>query len=124
MSNNDYKIGYKRPPKHTQFKKGQSGNPKGRSKRSDDKNLWGILEDVLKQGVSVKQGASTKVMQIAEAAIQALVAQGLKGNVPALRLLLQYQEKACPVEHSIAPPVMIIKPPDGPAPPEPPIYGE
>lgn len=28
----DYEVGYGRPPKHSQFKKGQSGNPKGRPK--------------------------------------------------------------------------------------------
>ena len=27
------KVGYGKPPKHTQFKKGQSGNPKGRPKQ-------------------------------------------------------------------------------------------
>ena len=28
----DYEVGYKKPPKKNQFKKGQSGNPKGRPK--------------------------------------------------------------------------------------------
>ena len=28
-----YEVGYGKPPKHTQFKKGQSGNPKGRPKQ-------------------------------------------------------------------------------------------
>ena len=28
----DYEVGYGKPPKHTRFKKGQSGNPKGRPK--------------------------------------------------------------------------------------------
>lgn len=32
MSETENKVGYKNPPKHTQFKKGQSGNPKGRPK--------------------------------------------------------------------------------------------
>lgn len=27
-------IGYRRPPRHTQFKPGQSGNPKGQSRKS------------------------------------------------------------------------------------------
>jgi hypothetical protein len=32
----DYEVGYGKPPKHTRFKPGQSGNPKGRPKASKD----------------------------------------------------------------------------------------
>lgn len=31
-NDDDYEVGYKRPPKNSRFKKGQSGNPKGRPK--------------------------------------------------------------------------------------------
>ena len=41
----DYEIGYGRPPKHTQFKKGQSGNPEGRPKGI--KSLSTELDDEL-----------------------------------------------------------------------------
>lgn len=30
----DYKVGHGRPPKETQFKKGQFGNPNGRPKKA------------------------------------------------------------------------------------------
>ncbi|WP_254438687.1 DUF5681 domain-containing protein [Ruegeria arenilitoris] len=29
-------VGYMRPPEHSRFKKGKSGNPKGRPKKQDD----------------------------------------------------------------------------------------
>lgn len=122
MSNGNHPIGYKKPPKHTQFKKGQSGNPRGRPKRSDDKHFLELFEDVLTQAISVKQGECTKVMQAREAVFHALVSQSLKGNVTASKIVLQYLEKAQPVGQLIKPPVMIIMPPDGPRPPEPPIY--
>ena len=32
--NADYEVGFGKPPKATQFKGGQSGNPKGRPKES------------------------------------------------------------------------------------------
>ena len=32
--NDDYEVGYGRPPKSGQFKKGQSGNPKGRPRNA------------------------------------------------------------------------------------------
>ena len=34
------KVGYKKPPKHSQFKKGQSGNPAGRKKKVIPKSLY------------------------------------------------------------------------------------
>ena len=39
----DYKVGYKKPPLHTRFKKGQSGNPSGRPKGS--KNFSTLLAE-------------------------------------------------------------------------------
>ena len=32
----DYEVGYGKPPKNTQFRKGVSGNPRGRPKKSLD----------------------------------------------------------------------------------------
>jgi hypothetical protein len=39
----EYKVGPGRPPLHTRFQKGQSGNPGGRSK----KKLHALLADAL-----------------------------------------------------------------------------
>ena len=41
----DYEVGYKKPPKHTQFQPGQSGNPAGRPPKS--RNLKRLVDEVL-----------------------------------------------------------------------------
>ena len=43
----DYDVGYGKPPRHTRFQKGQSGNPRGRSCRS--KNLKTLLSEALNE---------------------------------------------------------------------------
>lgn len=50
----DYEIGYKKPPKNGQFKKGQSGNPKGRPLGS--KNKKKVFNDVLSQEITLANG--------------------------------------------------------------------
>jgi len=49
----DYKVGYKKPPLHTRFRKGQSGNPRGRPRGS--KNFSTLLADALNEPVVVTE---------------------------------------------------------------------
>jgi hypothetical protein len=46
------KVGYMNPPEHTQFKKGKSGNPRGRPRKREDLNT--VLHRVLNRKVRVK----------------------------------------------------------------------
>lgn len=50
MSSDDYEVGYKKPPKHGQFKPGQSGNRSGRGR----KNKPSIGELFLAEGNRVR----------------------------------------------------------------------
>ena len=47
----DYGVGYGRPPRHTRFAKGQSGNPRGRP--CGAKNFMTLLEEALDELVTV-----------------------------------------------------------------------
>lgn len=47
-------VGYCKPPKHTQFKKGQSGNPKGRARGRA--NAATVLKDAVSARVTIVEG--------------------------------------------------------------------
>lgn len=80
-------IGYGKPPKKSQYKPGQSGNPKGRPKGA--KSLKSVLQKELTSKIEIKvQGKKTKATKL-EAAIMKLVNDALSGNAKALSELLK-----------------------------------
>ena len=85
----NYEVGYGKPPKHTQFKKGQSGNPKGRPKKKATLSLAAVLQNALRQTTEVVDEKTKKKIEITklEAAIQRLVDNAVKGDNHAFRVL-------------------------------------
>jgi hypothetical protein len=73
-----YAVGYKRPPRHTRFQPGVSGNPSGRRKGS--KNIRTIFEQILREEISLRDGGVTKKITKAEAIVRALVHGAIKGE--------------------------------------------
>lgn len=67
----DYEVGYGKPPRHTQFKKGQSGNPGGRP--SPEKADAASLAATLNQPLQVRRGDRVSKMQAFEASLKRLV---------------------------------------------------
>lgn len=78
-------VGYASPPKHTQFKKGTSGNPKG---RPPNKVIHQILEDVLNEKVSLVIKGEKVEMTKKEAVIQQLLNESMKGKSAATKNLI------------------------------------
>jgi len=82
----DYEVGYGKPPHHTRFKKGQSGNPRGRP--SGSKNLKTLLNDALNEPVVVtKEGRCRKITK-REAIVTQLVNRSATADLRALKILL------------------------------------
>jgi len=83
----DYEVGYGRPPKATQFKQGQSGNPRGRPKAS--KNVGTMLEEVFFQKIPITEKGVRREVTVLEAILRQLVNGALKGEVRQLDRVLK-----------------------------------
>ncbi len=80
------KVGYAKPPKHTRFTKGRSGNPKGRPTGS--KNFATMMIEELTQTVAiVENGKRTKIPKIRAAVRQALN-RAMVGDFKALQQIV------------------------------------
>jgi hypothetical protein len=82
----DYEVGYSKPPKHTRFKPGQSGNPRGRPKGT--KNLKTDLMEELGEKILIREGDHPRQVSKQRALVKALLTRALKGDVRAANLLL------------------------------------
>ena len=82
----DYEVGYKKPPKGTRFRKGQSGNPQGRPQGT--KNLKTDLFEELQEQVLVREGLKEKQLSKQRALVKSLTANAIKGNTRAANIIL------------------------------------
>lgn len=87
---NNYAVGYKNPPKHTQFKKGCSGNSKGRPKGKKDKSLNALLEKELESKLVLPDGS--KITKKA-AIVKQTVHQAISGNDKSAKLAIDLMKK-------------------------------
>jgi hypothetical protein len=81
-----YDVGYKKPPSHSQFKPGQTGNPKGRPKGS--KNLKTELAEELQERIAVREGGTRRTVSKQRAMLKGLAAKAVQGDPRAANLLL------------------------------------
>jgi hypothetical protein len=81
-----YDVGYARPPEHSQFKKGQSGNPKGRPKGV--LNLATLYNRALGEKVTITENGRRKTITKLEIALKQLINKAAQGDPRAMHLTL------------------------------------
>lgn len=82
----DYQIGYGKPPDQNRFKKGESGNPKGRPKGA--KNLKTDVMEEMREKIVIREGERSRKIPKQRAVIKTLVARTLKGDTRAANTLM------------------------------------
>lgn len=85
-----YEEGYRKPPKKTQFKVGNTANPKGRPPKTS-KPVGEHVEAILLQKVEVTVRGKTKTLTQLEVMLEALVMKAMKGDIKALECVLRLQ---------------------------------
>ncbi len=82
----DFKVGYGKPPEHSRFTKGKSGNQKGRLKGA--KNLKTELEQELKELIDLNEGGVRKRVSKRRAMLKSLMAKAVKGDTKATTVVI------------------------------------
>ncbi len=96
----DYTVGYGKPPKSGQIKKGERRNPKGRPKGS--KNLKTDLSEELGEMMRVRESGKEHRISKQRALIKTQVARALSGNDRAAAKIIDLYLKVVGIEDAAA----------------------
>ena len=85
--------GYGKPPKHSRFQKGQSGNVKGRPKGHGSIKSHRMLEKILSKEVSIIEDGKKIKITMVEALERRVITEAINGNYRAMNLVFQVMTK-------------------------------
>ncbi len=93
-------VGYGRPPKSGQFRKGQSGNPRGRPRKREVKQTWiearyptaEVLRAEAARMLTINDASGSQQVTTREAVARALALGAMRGGVLAQRTFFELQK--------------------------------
>ena len=85
-----YEIGYRQPPKRTQWRKGQCGNPK-RIRKQNPKPVVDMIDEFFAGEIDIVENGISRRVSNFEAIILQLWIKAMAGKKRAMNVLLQYQ---------------------------------
>ena len=84
-----YDVGYGKPPRHTQFRKGQSGNPGGRPRRQPVRRADALLLAEAYRSVAIKEDGRMVPVTALQAILRSQIELAINGNYRAQRDILK-----------------------------------
>jgi hypothetical protein len=113
-----YAIGYGKPPLHTRFAKGRSGNPGGRPRRTSVERVKALALEEAYRTATVKEGGRAVALPAIQVIQRRQIALAAKGNGPAQRAVIaavqaieeERARAAHPRSREFTPNVLILNP--------------
>ncbi len=106
MDSGEYSVGYGRPPLHTRYQKGKSGNERGRPRRR--MNYATVVQQILGERISFRDGTRVRSVSKLEAMIHRQVFDALKGNTKSVTALVRLAMDLGHFEPELPPPPSLI----------------
>jgi hypothetical protein len=100
MIDKPYDVGYRKPPKNSRFRKGVSGNRRGRPRGK--RNFTTILKEILEEEIVIAERGVRKKITKLEAALKKLANKAASGDLVATRQLIGLVRSA--EERAVEPP--------------------
>jgi Family of unknown function (DUF5681) len=82
-------VGYGRPPVHSRFRKGQSGNPSGKRRPEDAERSKKLIRQEAYRLLTIREGDKVTRMPALRAVLRSQIASAAKGNVAAQRAVIK-----------------------------------
>jgi len=80
-----YAVGYRKPPLHTRFRKGRSGNPTGGRRAIEVERAKQLMREEAYRLIPVRDGDRVRRIPVLQAVLRSLLAHAAKGSLPAQR---------------------------------------